>query len=80
MAEAYLDPASWCVEKEMLKKVDPTLVSAWKADKNDSPVKRLRFLRDRHLGELVELYKKMAVHCFDTDRDDPWREQNASNL
>jgi hypothetical protein len=33
------------------------------------------FLMDRHMPELMEFYKKMAVDNFDTPRDDAWREK-----
>jgi hypothetical protein len=31
------------------------------------------FLMDRHLSELMQFYKQMAVDNFQTDRDDAWR-------
>lgn len=33
------------------------------------------FLMDRHMPELMEFYKKMAVDDFETERDDAWREK-----
>ena len=38
------------------------------------------FLMNRHLGKLIEFYKKMAVDSFETKRDEAWREKTLSTF